>query len=180
MQISIGIGLSIAAVGTVFGFANSAYGLYSGQFDFAQARTQFLRYTLLSGLAGAGAALFALQFALASPEALLTFLGVEAAGVGIGSQQSDGLEKLFHGFVQMFVDPERVLRDNAEHIRQAANAEEVPAQLVGAIMLAELWDYDYQDMGGDHIVLWGAEEHSIGIAQLRLDNVRIWNLNLPE
>ncbi len=183
---SIGnLAATIFGVGTVLGMAygmvNAGVGLATGQMDFQSAVRTFSKSTLLAGTAAAGAALFVLQAKLFSFKGATTLYVTEVAGGGVALWQAGGPSGLGQGFIHAFYqNPNETIRTYKNEIKIAAESEGVPAELVAAVLLAELNDYGASDLFGDDAVLWKPEEHSIGIAQLRIDNVRNWNLWIPE
>jgi hypothetical protein len=149
--------------------------------DWQSAVRTFSRFTLLGAGAGAAAALFFLQFKLLGVVAASILFVTEFAGGGIVLWKINGPNGLGQGLIHKSCqNPRKTIRAYKDDIKAAAAANGVPPDLVAAVLLAELVDYDLYDLLGDDWVLWGAEEHSIGIAQLRIDNVRNWNLTRPE
>ena len=47
------------------------------------------------------------------------------------------------------------------------------------MLYSELSDYTLADFFGDDVMSMNPEEHSIGISQLQINDVRDWNLSLP-
>jgi hypothetical protein len=62
-------------------------------------------------------------------------------------------------------------------IMRASAAYGIPPEIVATTLIAELLDYNAQDYFFDDTVLWGAEAHSLGVAQIRIDTARKWQLN---
>ena len=105
-------------------------------------------------------------------------------GVGLvgyfGYYERLSFDKMLLAVVQWWIDPVGSIREYRQEIIHAAQAENVPPELVATVLLAELRAYDYMDVLGDDDLTIRPEKHSIGIAQLRVDNVRNWKLNYPE
>lgn len=179
--LAIGSFLAGTLGGMAVGVLNAGVGLATGQMDWQSAVNTYSRFTLLGAGAGAGAAIFFLQFKLLGAGAGATLFASEVAGGGIALWQSGGPNGLGQGLIHAYYqNPKQTIRAYKNDINTAAAAYGVPPDLVAAVLLAELNDYDVYDLLGDDWTLWGAEAHSIGIAQLRIDNVRNWNLSLPE
>ncbi|WP_146374282.1 hypothetical protein [Symmachiella macrocystis] len=81
---------------------------------------------------------------------------------------------------EYYQNPNETIRACKGDIKATAEHYHIPPDLLAAVLLAELDDYDVIDLLGDDWTLWGTEEHSIGITPLRIDNVRNWAIWLPE
>ncbi len=64
-----------------------------------------------------------------------------------------------------------ILREVKPQILDAANQTGLPAELIGSILMYEMNQYHVGDFLLDGELFWKPEQRSIGIAQLRLDNL---------
>jgi hypothetical protein len=180
-NVSLGIALSVGIIGTSGAFLNSFVGLATGQADLKTAISTGSRQAFIAIGAALGIGFLGGYFVATSllGKATLLIAGGSLAAY-FGFEQETTFNELLFGIVQWWTDPLGTIRKNRTEIISASNAEGVPSDLVAAVLLAELWDYDHFDVLADDDLTIAPEKHSIGIAQLRIDNVRNWHLDYPE
>jgi len=168
--------MTVLTAPAIFGAVNAGYGYMTGQMDATTAIRSFGKYALLNGIGvGAGFAM------LAYPAIGVGLAGSAVILGGIAMYNGKDLEGIMDGFAQLFgVNPDNTMEKYKSSLIIAAEQHDLPFELVASVLRAEGGDYGYKDFLGDDIVLWGAEEHSMGIAQIRVDTVRNWGLMLPE
>jgi hypothetical protein len=67
--------------------------------------------------------------------------------------------------------------NRTNNIKQSARRHNMPAELLASVLVAELLDYNILDTMFDDLTLIGAEKHSLGIAQIRIDTARLQHLD---
>lgn len=174
---SVGIGaIKYGAItGAIVGAANSGFGVVTGQMDYSTAVQSWAKFALLGG---AVQAVYKIHASLSLGMSVLLGVGELIVGEEI-ARRSGGLAEGVHGLFRSFVQPENTIRAIKSSIIDSSRRNRVPPDLVAAVLLAELNDYSVGDFLFDDEVLVAPEKHSLGIAQLRIDNVRNWDLRVP-
>jgi RHS repeat-associated protein len=175
-QYSLGGALATIGIGAAIGISahNASNGWANGQADFATSARIFAKDVVLSP-----GGYFAFKFFLS--QTMLLKL-TEAVGVGVlwTKAGNNPGKTIGWAITQSFIDAQEILRRNKQTISSAASEQQIPAELLAAVLLAEIDDYDLYDFIGDDDLSYNPEERSVGWAQLQIDDVRTWGLSLPE
>jgi RHS repeat-associated protein len=166
LLLAMGIG---GVGGFFFGGANAVYGVWTDQMDITTGYRTWFYYTmrgLTYGATTAGVGIFAATS--------WTFFGIALAVGGIsGASMYFGNADNFLAELPYFSLPSIVTYIMADKIKKEAHEHDLPPELVSSVLMAEMYQYHIGDALGDDEVFSG-NYRSIGIAQLRIDNVRAW------
>jgi hypothetical protein len=161
--------LGIGAAGFLVGGANAVYGVWTNQMDITTGYRTWFYYTIRGLTYGATAAGIGIFAATSLP-----FLGITlAVGAVLGLSMYYGDRDNFLAELPYFSLPSVVTYIMGNKIKEEADRRKLPPELVSSVLMAEMYQYHIGDALVDDEVFTG-EYRSIGIAQLRIDNVRAW------
>jgi RHS repeat-associated protein len=168
----IGGGLGIMA-GFTFGAINSITGMWTGQMNLETALRTWIYYSIrgmvwgasLGGAIGLSVAFppFGIVLAVAT---LISSISILSGPEGLGKSTDN-----FLAAAPYFSMPSAVVYIMGDKIKEEAKKRNLPPELISAVLIFEMYQYHLGDALFDDEVITG-EYHSIGIAQLRIDNVR--------
>ena len=170
----IGIGMSVGALsGGIFGFMAGV--LQAGdEPDLWSAFGTILHYTVTGvALGGLGGGVAGFAFVGAVPFLIVGGSGLAAAGLLKFNDVT--IDELFAAlpYLPFMATPNSWIRQLSPEIMAEAKKRDVPEELIASVLLYELNQINVRDTVGDREVFSGSY-HSIGVAQLRYDNVRDW------
>ncbi|MDR2409059.1 MAG: RHS repeat-associated core domain-containing protein, partial [Bacteroidales bacterium] len=186
---AIGIGMAVGAGlglmgGFTFGAVNAVTGMWTGQMDLETAMKTWGYYSIrgivfgasFGGVIGASVACWPIG-AFTAISALISFAGILSGPDGIDKSTDNFLAELPY-----FSSPSAVVYIMSNKIKEEAKKHDLPPELISAVLMFEMYQYHIGDALFDDEVISGAP-HSIGIAQLRINNVRDWcpsNIHLTD
>jgi len=179
--LTVGIGAANGLYcGALMGAINGLFGYFSGQMTSEEAWGSFGKWTLAGLIAGvgcgAGGYLGACLYGFLGTAARWAFMTAMLGAGGGGVLCAGGADALLTGMNQSYSGRSGWAELLQDDIKVAAKTHGMPAELVASVLMAELLDYNVTDWLFDDLVLYKPEAHSMGLAQLRIDNMRKWGI----
>ena len=193
LGVSVRIGITTMLAGISISAMNSIVGYSYGQMNAYDAFASFGKGVIGSTLCGLTTGIGWFTFGGLSLGASLTLItGLSATSI-YALLKNGGADRILTGINQrLFSQAKHYLTMLQPEIIRASVAYKIPAEIVANALVAEMLDYNMKDYFWDDSVLStegtylsfggrinieGPEKHSIGIAQIRIDTARKWNLN---
>lgn len=182
--ISIAVGLGTFGLFAGIGAFNAGVGYLSGQMTFGQAMGTFGKWAGLGIVAGIGTALTVFTAPVWGPwiagATIWTKLTILAGALSIpvGAWRSGGVQEFASGVNQVIPPFAGAAATKYQgEIIAAGNAHGIPPELLAAVLTAERVDYSVVDwLLDDSVFGEGQAKHSIGLAQMRIDNMQKWQI----
>jgi hypothetical protein len=175
-MVSIAVGsLNMACVGgaagAVFGTVNAAVGLWTGKMDWSMAVDSIGKYALRGMLAGLAFGPLTAAGKIAGP----LIVGIPGLTVGISMYCyevafDDFLAAL--PFLPLGSTPYGWINIMRNEIKTQAAKYNLPPELLASVILCELNQYNIMDWGDEEVL--SGKDHSMGIVQMNIGNVRSW------
>jgi len=156
-------------------------GYVSGQMTVYQAFGNYTKWQFVGVSAGLLAGLAVFTFPAWGPriaQSWLLQMGLVTglASISVAAWRAGGVGSLLSG-LNIIIPPYPIAAASkyVAEIKAAGNRHGIPPELLATVLTAERYDYNAGDWLLDDIMI-KPEEHSIGLPQLRIDNMRKWGI----